>query len=283
MLSDYQQQLRDRFLEAPVLQAPQPWQPVVDHRVPIGGLLGIGFASHPDNGRDLVMVVSHDGHGLFDATTGNKIARDLDPDPDTSTPDASPDLTCPASALSPAPSAHRRPVRRRPPSHDAGRLEPGRCRPGLAPPPRPALSRRQHPQRPTRPGLVAHLPLRLLHPPHHRILTYRPNPRHRHQQRHHSLDKTDRTPAAMTPPGLQPPTNLGTAIYSWESHAPRSTSTSAAIYRSQPPSKAHSHTGECARLSGGLLDGIRHERLTTLTVSNSCHQPVRRASLPCPH
>ena len=39
----------------------------------------------------------------------------------------------------------------------------------------------------------------------------------------------------------------------------------------------------CVRVSGlrltifngggyGLLDGIRHERLTTLTVSNSCHQ-----------
>ncbi|MFI6920442.1 hypothetical protein ACIBIZ_10835 [Nonomuraea spiralis] len=63
--------------------------------MPIGGLLGIGFAVHPDDGRDLVMVVSSDGHGLFDAVTGGKIARDRDPDPDTSTPDASPDLTCP--------------------------------------------------------------------------------------------------------------------------------------------------------------------------------------------
>ncbi|WP_344394955.1 hypothetical protein [Actinomadura alba] len=62
---------------------------------PVGGLLGIGFAAHPDSGHDLVMVVSHDGHGLFDAVTGEKIARDYDPDPDTSTPDASPDLTCP--------------------------------------------------------------------------------------------------------------------------------------------------------------------------------------------
>ena len=41
------------------------------------------------------MVVSADGHGLFDATTGDKLARDRDPDPETSTPDAARDLTCP--------------------------------------------------------------------------------------------------------------------------------------------------------------------------------------------
>ncbi|MGC5342090.1 hypothetical protein, partial [Streptomyces sp. DT171] len=43
----------------------------------------------------LVMVVSVDGHGLFDTVTGEKIARDRDPDPDGSTPDAVPDLSCP--------------------------------------------------------------------------------------------------------------------------------------------------------------------------------------------
>jgi hypothetical protein len=41
------------------------------------------------------MVVSRAGHGLFDAVTGEKIARDRDPDPDEDTPDASPDLSCP--------------------------------------------------------------------------------------------------------------------------------------------------------------------------------------------
>lgn len=93
--SDYQERMRDRFLAAPVVSAPPPWRSVLDSRTPIGGLLGIGFAVHPYDGRDLVMVVSHDGHGLFDAVTGQKIARDRDPDFDTSTPDASPDLTCP--------------------------------------------------------------------------------------------------------------------------------------------------------------------------------------------
>src|SRR4051812_43577973 len=77
------------------MPAPAPWQPVLDNRTLIGGLLGIGFAVHPDNGRDLVMVVSHDGHGLFDTVPGEKIARDRDPNADTSTPDATPGLTCP--------------------------------------------------------------------------------------------------------------------------------------------------------------------------------------------
>jgi len=95
VLSEYQRRLRERFLAAPVLPPPPPWQPMLDNTTAIGGLMGIGFAIDPDSGHDLVMTVSHDGHGLFDAVTGEKIARDRDPDPDTSTPDASPDLTCP--------------------------------------------------------------------------------------------------------------------------------------------------------------------------------------------
>ncbi|WP_035838991.1 hypothetical protein [Kitasatospora azatica] len=93
MISDYQQRLREQFLSVPVIPLPVPWRPVLDRRTPIGGLLGIGFATAPDDGRDLVMVVSVDGHGLFDAATGEKIARDRDPD--GSTPDAEPDLSCP--------------------------------------------------------------------------------------------------------------------------------------------------------------------------------------------
>jgi hypothetical protein len=38
------------------------------------------------------MVVSRDGHGLFDAVTGEKIARDRDPDAGDSTPEAVTDL-----------------------------------------------------------------------------------------------------------------------------------------------------------------------------------------------
>ncbi|MER7735148.1 hypothetical protein ABTX80_30055 [Streptomyces erythrochromogenes] len=95
MITNHQQRLRERYLAATVMPAPEPWRPVPDRRIPVGGLLGIGFAVHPDSGHDLVMVVSGAGHGLFDAVTGERIARDRDPDPDTGTPDASPDLTCP--------------------------------------------------------------------------------------------------------------------------------------------------------------------------------------------
>lgn len=94
MLTEYQQKLRDRCLAAPVMPAPEPWRPVLDNRTPIGGLLGIGFATDPGTGHDLAMVVSNDGHGLFDAFTGEKIARDRDPDPDTCMPDDV-DLVCP--------------------------------------------------------------------------------------------------------------------------------------------------------------------------------------------
>lgn len=95
MLSVYQQELRERFLSAPAMPAPEPWHMVLDRSTPIGGLLGIGFAVDPASGHDLVMVVSHDGHGLFDATTGAKIARDRDPDPESSMPDATTELSCP--------------------------------------------------------------------------------------------------------------------------------------------------------------------------------------------
>ncbi|MFH8464446.1 hypothetical protein [Streptomyces sp. NPDC017991] len=96
-LSGYRQALRDRLLAAPVVPAPEPWRPVFEsgYGVPVGGLLGIGFASHPESGHDLVMVVSHNGDGLFDAVTGEKIARDCDPDPEDSTPDTVADLTSP--------------------------------------------------------------------------------------------------------------------------------------------------------------------------------------------
>ena len=50
MLSEYQQQLRDTFLAAPVLPAPHPWRLVLPGPTPIGGLLGVGSPSTPTTG-----------------------------------------------------------------------------------------------------------------------------------------------------------------------------------------------------------------------------------------
>ncbi|MFK3979057.1 hypothetical protein ACI2K4_01630 [Micromonospora sp. NPDC050397] len=94
MLTEYQRELRERFLSAPVMPPPGAWRPVLDRPVPVGGLVGIGFAVDPA-GDDLVLVVSHDGHGLLHARTGARIARDRAPDSESAYPDAAPDLTCP--------------------------------------------------------------------------------------------------------------------------------------------------------------------------------------------
>lgn len=80
-LSPYQREMRRRLIAAPEVPAPEPWQRIA--YAPVGGLLGIGFVSHPGTGHDLVMVVSNDGHGLFDGVTGEKIARVRDPDLDS--------------------------------------------------------------------------------------------------------------------------------------------------------------------------------------------------------
>ncbi|MER7333586.1 MULTISPECIES: hypothetical protein [unclassified Micromonospora] len=78
------------------MPAPPPWRPPAGRfpTVAVGGLLGIGFAVDPADGHDLLMVVSSQGRGLFDAPTGKRIARDRDPDPDLHEP-SGPDLSCP--------------------------------------------------------------------------------------------------------------------------------------------------------------------------------------------
>ncbi|MEU9861366.1 hypothetical protein AB0D99_10845 [Streptomyces sp. NPDC047971] len=93
-LTPYQLGLRNRFLAAPQVAPPAPWRSVFEACAPVGGLVGIGFGTDPESGGDLVMVVSHSGHGLFDALTGERIARDPDPEPDGDLPDG-PDLSCP--------------------------------------------------------------------------------------------------------------------------------------------------------------------------------------------
>jgi hypothetical protein len=93
MISEYQQGLRDRFLSARVIDPPDLWRSVFApwSPVPVGGLLGVGFGVDPSSGNDLLMVVSTQGHGVFDASTGVKVARDREPEVEEPT---GPDLSC---------------------------------------------------------------------------------------------------------------------------------------------------------------------------------------------
>jgi hypothetical protein len=95
VLTEYQLRLREKYLAAPLADAPPPWQAVGGPGyVPVGGLQGVGFGVHPITGVDLLMVVSMGGFGLLDAETGTRTARDREPDPEGSTP-AGRDLACP--------------------------------------------------------------------------------------------------------------------------------------------------------------------------------------------
>ncbi|MBW8487594.1 hypothetical protein [Actinomadura parmotrematis] len=81
MVTAHKSRLRDKYLSAEVSAAPAPWRRVFDGPRPVGGLLGAGFAVRPEDGRDLLLVVSHDGYGLFDTVTGERVARERTPDP----------------------------------------------------------------------------------------------------------------------------------------------------------------------------------------------------------
>lgn len=80
-LSAYQRAMRNRLLAAPVVPAPEPWRPVFEYEygVPVGGLLGIGFATDPGTGHDLVMVVSSDGHGAATSLCGPALRTTVTP------------------------------------------------------------------------------------------------------------------------------------------------------------------------------------------------------------
>jgi len=49
---------------------PEPWRHVASHG--IGGLTDIGYGE----GSDLLLVVSHNGRGVFDCLSGERVARD---------------------------------------------------------------------------------------------------------------------------------------------------------------------------------------------------------------
>jgi hypothetical protein len=113
VLTEYQLQLRAKYLAAPRVDAPKPWEPVEGSGSYIAvGLQGVGFGVHPDSGADLLMVVSMDGFGLINAETGAKVAREREPDPEDSTPTGI-DLACPGIGVFDGnQSADRRVIRR---------------------------------------------------------------------------------------------------------------------------------------------------------------------------
>lgn len=75
----HQDQLRARFRSAPLQAPPATWRPLAV--LAVGGLTGVGFGLNPDSGEDLILVTSHQGRGVVDCVTGERVARDPDPEP----------------------------------------------------------------------------------------------------------------------------------------------------------------------------------------------------------
>jgi hypothetical protein len=70
-MSDFhRQQLRKRLEELPYSPPPAPWRLIGGSS--IGGLIAVGYADRTDD----LLVVSSQGRGLFDCTTGERLARD---------------------------------------------------------------------------------------------------------------------------------------------------------------------------------------------------------------
>jgi hypothetical protein len=66
----YQQQLRKRLEDLPYSPPPAPWKLIGCSS--IGGLTAVGYADRTDD----LLVVSSQGRGLFDCTSGERLARD---------------------------------------------------------------------------------------------------------------------------------------------------------------------------------------------------------------
>jgi hypothetical protein len=66
--------LVDMVAAAPCEEPPLPWRRIAAHAV--GGLLAVGFAENSDT----LLVVSHQGRGVFDCITGQRVARDREED-----------------------------------------------------------------------------------------------------------------------------------------------------------------------------------------------------------
>ena len=64
--------VRSKLRAAPIAQPPHPWRALPTYAV--GGLEFVGF----DRAGRYLLVVSSSGRGLFDCSTGEKVARDFD-------------------------------------------------------------------------------------------------------------------------------------------------------------------------------------------------------------
>jgi hypothetical protein len=67
---DHLEPVRQKVRAAPVGNPPLPWS--VNTVAAIGGLTEVGFADDSD----LLLVFSHQGRGVFDCSTGERVARD---------------------------------------------------------------------------------------------------------------------------------------------------------------------------------------------------------------
>lgn len=72
MADGYQRKLCEKLLRMPLVVTPPPYKCVAIHAVRV--LLEIGFA--PDN--DLLSVLSSSGRGVFDCTSGERVAFHCD-------------------------------------------------------------------------------------------------------------------------------------------------------------------------------------------------------------
>lgn len=78
-MTSHHDKLRARFRTAPQQPPPAPWRSLPE--IAVGGLTGVGFGLDPDSGEDLILVTSHQGRGVIKCATGERVARDPDPEP----------------------------------------------------------------------------------------------------------------------------------------------------------------------------------------------------------
>ncbi len=69
-IPNHLQTLFRRLVSLPDSKAPLPWRAIAVH--PVGGLTDVAFAESTD----LLLVISSAGRGLFDCSSGERIARD---------------------------------------------------------------------------------------------------------------------------------------------------------------------------------------------------------------